>query len=102
MTDVKTNSKWIAEKEFSIGIGSHSQNPNTTSLRIPKGTALIWDGDSPNGNVWFKLNLGGVDYRGKIESGSILNVLKADKISLLDNGNGFTVYSEKYVKNYLV
>lgn len=68
---------------FSIGIGSHSRNPNASSLLIPKGTHVHWESDSNNGNVWFKTRLNGVSYRGCVESGSIEGVLKRGFLKLI-------------------
>lgn len=100
-TEIRTNSIWEALEDFTIGIGSHSQNPNSTSLLVKKGTLLKWDEDSPNGNVWFYVEIGGVQYRGKKESGCILNLINRDLIRLVDNGRGFVVYGQEYVKRYL-
>lgn len=101
--EIRTNSKWEALQDFTIGIGSHTRNPNTTSLHISKGDVLIWEDDSLDGNVWFNVELEGygMKHRGKIQSGCILNLVKRDLIQLVDNGNGFVIYSENYVKRYL-
>jgi hypothetical protein len=100
-TEIRMNSKWEALRDFSIGIGSHSQNPNSTNLIIKRGSILVWDDDAPNGNVWFYVEIDGVKHRGKIESGSILNLINRDLIQLVDNGRGFVIYTEAYVKRYL-
>lgn len=99
--EIRTNSKWEALQDFTIGIGSHTRNPNTTSLHIPKGDVLTWEDDSLDGNVWFNVEIEGKKYRGKKESGCILNLVKRDLIQLIDNGNDFVIYSENYVKRYL-
>ncbi len=101
MKEIRMFSTWVALKDFSIGIGSHSRNPNTTSLRIPKGTLLKWDEDSPSGNVWFIVEIEGVKHRGKIESGRITNVIKSGKIELKDNGKGFIIYDGEFLKKLL-
>jgi len=101
MNEIRINSTWVALKDFSIGIGSHSRNPNTTSLWIPKGTLLKWDDDSPSGNVWFRVEIEGVKHRGKIESGRITNVIKDGKIELKNNGKDFVIYSGEFLKKLL-
>lgn len=101
ITEIRYNSKWVAMKDFSIGIGSNSRNPNTTSLQIPSGTTLTWDEDSRNGNVWFNVEINGEKHRGKIECGSITNAIKSGKISLADNGNGFVAYDGEYLQKLL-
>ena len=100
ITEIRMNSKWEALRDFSIGIGSHAWNPNTTSLLIIKGTILKWDDDAPNGNVWFYVEIDGVKHRGKTESGSILNLVKSGFIQLIDNGQSYRVYSKEYVERY--
>ncbi len=101
MNEIRINSTWVALKDFSIGIGSHSRNPNTTSLMIPKGTLLKWDSDSASGNVWFRVEIEGVKHRGKIESGCITNVIRHGKIELKDNGKDFVIYDGDYLKKLL-
>ena len=101
ITEIRYYSKWVALKDFSIGIGSHSMNPNTTSLPIPKGTVLTWEENSPNGNVWFNVEIDGIKHRGKIESGSIINVINSNKITLLDNGINIIAYEGDYLKKLL-
>jgi hypothetical protein len=101
MNEIRINSTWVALKDFSIGIGSHSRNPNTTSLRIPKGTLLKWDDDSPSGNVWFRVEIEGVKHRGRVQSGRITNVIKDGKIGLKDNGKDFVIYDGDYLKKLL-
>ena len=88
-------------EDFSIGIGSDSRNPNTTSLPIPLGTTLRWEEDAPNGNVWFNVEINGEKYRGKIECGRITNLIKRGRISLSDNGNGFIAHEGEYLKKLL-
>jgi hypothetical protein len=100
LTEIRKNSKWEALKDFNIGIGSHSQNPNTTNLLIKKGTFLIWDEDSPNGNVWFYVVVDGIKHRGRIECGCILNAVKDNRIQLIDNGQGFTIYGLSSINRY--
>lgn len=100
-TEIRMHSLWEALQDFTIGIGSNSINPNSTSLLIKKGTLLKWDEDSPSGNVWFYVEVGGVQYRGKTESGCILNLIKRDLIQLIDNGRLFVIYPQEYVKKYL-
>lgn len=101
MKEIRLNSKWIALKDFSIGIGSTCRNPNTTRLFIAKGTTLVWEDDSPSGNVWFNVEIDGFKYRGKIESGCITNVIKDGKIELLDNGNDFVIYDGEFLQKLL-
>lgn len=101
ITEIRSGSKWKAEIDTSFGIGSHSRNPNSTDLKIPKGTILTWDGDAPNGNVWFKATIDGEEYRGKMESGSIINEINRGEISLFDNGNGARVYHGEYLQKRL-
>lgn len=101
INEIRKMSKWVANTDMSIGIGSHSRNPNTTSLPIPAGTILTWEDDAPNGNVWFHVELDGEKYRGKIECGAITNLIRRGKISLYDNGNGFRVYSGEYLQKLL-
>jgi hypothetical protein len=101
MNEIRMNSTWVALKDFSIGIGSHSRNPNTTSLPIPKGTLLRWSEDSPNGNVWFSVEIEGVNHRGKIESGRITNVIRDGKIELKDNGRDCVIYNGDFLKKLL-
>jgi len=83
---------------MSIGIGSHSRNPNATSLPIPKGTILTWDDDAPNGNVWFYATIDGVKHRGKIECGRITNLIKDNEIELVDNGDNHIVYEKTFLE----
>lgn len=99
--EIRKFSKWRAVKDMSIGIGSHSRNPNTTSLPIPKGTILTWDDDAPNGNVWFYATIDGEKHRGKIECGRITNLIKDNEIELVDNGDNHIVYGEAFVKQLL-
>ena len=101
ITEIRMFSKWRATKDMSIGIGSHTRNPNSTSLPIPKGTILIWDEDSASGNVWFYVTIDGVSHRGKIECGQITNLIKDGRIELFDNGNRFVVYSGEYLQKLL-
>lgn len=101
ITEIRYNSNWTAMEDFSIGIGSHSRNPNTTSLQIPSGTTLRWEEDAPNGNVWFNVEIDGEKYRGKIECGRITNLINRGRISLADNGNGFIAYQGEYLKKLL-
>jgi hypothetical protein len=98
---IKFRSQWMASKDMSIGIGSHSTNPNTTSLQIPQGTILTWDDDAPNGNVWFYVTIYGKKYRGKVECGRITNLIKRGTIELFNEGNGPSVYSGDYLKRLL-
>ena len=100
-TEIRRNSLWEALQDFTIGIGSDTRNPNSTSILVKKGTILKWDEDSPSGNVWFYFEIGGVQYRGKKESGCILNLVKRDLIQLIENGNSSVVYGQEYVKRYL-
>lgn len=101
ISEIRMMSKWIANTDMSIGIGSHTRNPNTTSLPIPAGTILTWEDDAPNGNVWFHVELDGEKYRGKIECGRITNLINRGRISLSDNGNGFIIYDGEYLKKLL-
>jgi hypothetical protein len=104
ITEIRYRSKWVALKDFSIGIGSHSMNPNTTSLHISKGDVLTWEDDAPNGNVWFNVEgegYGNMKHRGKVESGRITNVIIDGWISLLDNGNGNIAYQGEYLQKLL-
>lgn len=101
ITEIRYNSKWTAMDDFSIGIGSDSRNPNTTSLKIPEGTTLRWEEDAPNGNVWFNVEIDGKKYRGKVESGRITNLINRGRISLADNGNGIVAYQGEYLKKLL-
>ena len=99
--EIRMFSKWRATKDMSIGIGSHSMNPNTTNLPIPKGTILTWDDDAPNGNVWFYATIDGVKHRGKIECGRITNLIKDNDIELVDNGTGFISYNGEFLQHLL-
>ena len=102
ITEIRYNSKWVAMEDFSIGIGSHSRNPNTTSLQIPAGTTLRWEDDAPNGNVWFNVEIDGEKHRGKIESGAITNVIKSGRISPYGNNErGFIAYDGEYLQKLL-
>ena len=101
INEIRMMSKWVANSDMSIGIGSHTRNPNTTSLQIPEGTTLRWEEDAPNGNVWFNVEIDGKKYRGKVESGRITNLIKRGRISLSDNGNGFIIYEGEYLKKLL-
>lgn len=101
ITEIRYNSKWTAIEDFSIGIGSHSRNPNTTSLPIPVGTMLTWEDDAPNGNVWFNVEIDGEKYRGKVECGRITNLINRGRISLSNNGNGFIAYQGNFLQNLL-
>jgi hypothetical protein len=101
ITEIRYNSKWVAMDDFSIGIGSNSMNPNTTSLSISSGTILRWEEDSRNGNVWFNVEIDGQKYRGKIECGSITNLINRGRISLADNGNGIIAYKGEYLQKLL-
>lgn len=101
ITEIKYGSKWTALEELTIGIDSSTRNPNTTALKIVKGTTLIWEDDSPNGNVWFNVEIGGEKHRGKIQCGAITNAIKRGKISLLDNGRGITAYKGDYLQRLL-
>ena len=101
ITEIRYGSKWIAVEDMSIGIGSNSRNPNTTSLRIPKGTILTWDDDSPSGNVWFYATIDDIKYRGKIESGRITNIINRNRIELHDNGKGIIAYDGEFLKKLL-
>lgn len=100
-TEIRRNSIWEALEDFKIYVGSDSRNPNSTSVLLRKGTLLKWEEDSPSGNVWFYFEIGGVQYRGKKESGCILNLINRDLIQLVDNGNSSVVYGQEYVKRYL-
>jgi hypothetical protein len=101
LTEIRMGSKWKTLQPFSIGIGSHSQNPNTTSLNIPIGTIIQWEDDSRNGNVWFNVILNDIKYRGKVESGAITNVIKRGLIELHESGKGFVIYNGEYLQKLL-
>lgn len=102
LTEIRYSSKWIAIRHFTIGIGSNTRNPNSIDLPIPKGTILKWDGDSDNGNVWFIVTISETEeYRGKIESGIITNVINDGKIELVENGNGPISLSGEYLQKLL-
>jgi len=66
-------------RPFDLGVGSHSQNPNSRELVLPKGHMLEFDEVAPNGNVWFYFMhpITGKRERGKSQSGSLNNMLKA-------------------------
>lgn len=99
ITEIRYGSKWAALEDFTMGrdIG----NPNTTSIKIAKGTTLTWEDDSPSGNVWFNVEIDGEKHRGKIQCGAITNAIKIGKISLLDNGHGITAYKGDYLQRLL-
>lgn len=99
--EIRMGSKWRTLQPYSIGIGSDTRNPNTTSLNIPVGTILTWETDSPNGNVWFNVTLNDVKYRGKVESGSITNVIRRGIIELHEAGKGFVIYDGEYLQKLL-
>jgi hypothetical protein len=99
--EIRTNSKWEALEDFKIYVGSDTRNHNYTSVLIKKGTFLFWEDDALNGNVWFNVEIEGIKYRGKKESGCILNLVKRDLIKLIDNGQSFVIYSQNYVNKYL-
>jgi hypothetical protein len=101
INEIRYYSKWKALKDFTIGIDSNSRNPNTKSLLIPKGTILTWEEDSPSGNVWFLVEINGIKYRGKIQSGRITNVINSGKIELLNNGYGIRAYSGEFLQKLL-
>lgn len=101
ITEIRHNSKWVALEDFRIGVGSHCWNPNTTALTITKGTILNWEDDSPNGNVWFNVEVNGENYRGKVECGRITNAINSGRISLLDNGDGMVAYSGDFLQRLL-
>jgi hypothetical protein len=101
ITEIRMFSKWRATKDMSIGIGSHSMNPNTNSLHVPKGTILIWDEDSRSGNVWFYVTIDDIRHRGKIECGSIVNLIKKGDIELFNNENRTIIYSGEYLQKLL-
>ena len=99
ITEIRYGSKWTALEDFTMGrdIGT----PNTTALKISKGTTLIWEDDAPNGNVWFNVEIDGEKHRGKIQCGAITNAIKRGRISLLDNGHGITAYKGDYLQRLL-
>jgi len=101
ITEIRMFSKWRASKDMSIGIGSDTRNPNTKPLHVPKGTILIWEEDSRNGNVWFYVTIDGESHRGKIECGSITNLIKQGDIELFDNENRSIIYSGEYLQRLL-
>lgn len=100
--DIKDGSEWeVMIDGFSIGVGSHSQNPNTTKFPIKKHTVIKWDGDSRDGKCWFIVYDNGKNTRGYIECGIITNLIKNNRISLYDMGNGHVVYRSNYVSQLL-
>lgn len=101
LTEIRQNSIWKALEDFNLGIGSDSRNPNTKPLLIKKGTLLVWECDADNGNVWFNVELDGIKYRGKKESGHVLNLVKRDLIEFVKNQKGFLVYDINYINHYL-
>ena len=93
-------SKWMAMEDMSITIGSHTRNPNGTSLRIPFGTILTWEDDAPNGNVWFNTIIDGEKFRGKVESGRITNLVRRGRIAMVQNGTTI-IYRNPYLQQLL-
>jgi hypothetical protein len=101
ITEIKTNSTWEALKDFTVEIGSTTQYSGKRLL-VPKGTQLQWLDDSNSGNVWFKFEIDGKKYEGKIESGNIINVINSGKIGFVkDPKYGNVVYDKEYLKNRL-
>jgi hypothetical protein len=99
-TYIGFGSKWMAMVDMSITIGSHTRNPNGTSLHIPFGTILKWEDDAPNGNVWFNTTIDGENYRGKIESGKITNLIRRGSIAMVQNGSTL-IYGNPYLQKLL-
>lgn len=101
INEIKTNSTWEALKDFEVEIDSTTRYSGK-SLVIPKGTQLQWLEDSRNGNVFFKFEIDGKKYDGKIESGNIINVINSGKIGFVkDSKYGIVVYNKEYLKNKL-
>jgi hypothetical protein len=100
--EIKYGSTWEVTGNLRLTIGSDTRNPNGTSrITLNIGEKIVWDDDAPNGNVWFYFNYNGKKERGKVESGSIINLISSNKIKLIDNGNGFIAYNSDYVKRRL-
>ena len=101
INEIKTNSTWEALKDFEVEIDSTTRYSGK-KLVIPKGTQLQWLEDSRNGNVFFKFEIDGKKYDGKIESGNIINVINSGKIGFVkDSKYGIVVYNKEYLKNKL-
>jgi len=100
--EIRKGSTWEVTGYLRLTIGSNTRNPNGTArITLNIGEKIVWDEDAPNGNVWFYFNYKGNKERGKIECGSIINLISPNRIKLIDNGNGFVVYSSDYVKRRL-
>lgn len=68
--------------KFGLVIGSHSRNPNGTTVLLPKGYEIVFDEEAPDGHVWFTFinpNTKKQD-RGYTMSGSLKNMLEAGYI----------------------
>lgn len=95
--DIRTRSTWEVTGDLKLTIGSHSRNPNGTNhIKLKLGERIVWDDDAPNGNVWFYFNYNGKKERGKIESGTIINLIKENRIKLIESGNSFVIYNNEY------
>ena len=102
LTQINSRSKWTAMEDIRLGIGSHTRNPNTTSLIVPKGTIMTWDGDSNDGYVWFYAQVNGVKHRGKIGCGRITTLVRENRIELYDNADDFfSVYSGEFLQQLI-
>lgn len=97
MEAIRYGSIWKAKVPLTILIDSHTRNPNGRPILLPIGTEIKWDGDSPNGNVWFIV--AETKQRGKMEAGSIFNVL--NRLELVSMGDSFIAYQKEYVNKRL-
>lgn len=101
LTEIRENSIWKSLQDFNLGVGSDSRNPNSKPLFIKKGTFLVWECDAPNGNVWFNVEIDNVKYRGKTESGCILNLVKRGLIDFVRNQKGALIYGPNYINQFI-
>ena len=69
---------YIVRKPFTLGYGSDTRNPNPTRSRtLQVGEVVTRVAEYPNGNVWITDPDG---ERGKIECGSIANLLRDGRL----------------------
>lgn len=71
---------YIVNKQIVLGYDSHVHRPTSPRHKvIEPGAVLTLDSEAPNGNVWFIDEDG---ERGKIECGSVSNLLRDGRVGL--------------------
>jgi hypothetical protein len=70
-------------RPFELMVGTDVRSPyGGEAVSLPKGHEIEFESEAPNGNIWFSFEHpeSGKKLRGKIEAGSIQNLIRGKKI----------------------